>query len=111
MKISIITVCLNSEQTIEQTIKSVIDQNDPDYEYIIIDGDSTDSTLDIIRKYQAYIAILISEPDKGIYDAMNKGIALASGDVIGIINSDDWYEPEILKTVRSCFQKSDAGVV
>lgn len=111
MKISIITVCLNSEKTIEQTIQSVIDQNDENYEYIIIDGGSGDGTLDIIKKYKKNISIVVSEPDQGIYDAMNKGIALASGDIIGIINSDDWYEPGILKKVRDYFQKSDAGVI
>lgn len=111
MKISIITVCLNSEQTIEQTIHSVIDQNDLDYEYIIIDGGSEDGTLDIIQRYREEISIVISEPDKGLYDAMNKGIALASGDIIGIINSDDWYEPGTLRKVRACFQESDAEVI
>lgn len=111
MKISIITVCLNSEYTIEQTIRSVIDQNDLDYEYIIIDGGSDDGTMDIVHKYQKNISIVVSEADNGLYDAMNKGIALASGDVIGIINSDDWYEPGILKTVRACFQEPDTEVI
>ncbi len=111
MKISVITVCLNSAKTIEQTIQSVIGQDDTDFEYIIIDGGSEDGTLDIIEKYRKNITILISELDNGIYDAMNKGITLASGEVIGIINSDDWYEPGALKNVRKCFQKSDADIV
>lgn len=111
MKISIITVCLNSEQTIEQTIRSVVEQDDCDYEYIIIDGESTDRTLETIRKYEENISMVISEPDNGLYDAMNKGIALATGDIIGIINSDDWYEPKILKEVRKYFLETDAEVI
>lgn len=110
-KISIITVCLNSEKTIEQTIQSVIGQNDENFEYIIIDGGSSDKTLEIIDKYKKDIHRIVSEPDSGIYDAMNKGIALATGDIIGIINSDDWYEPEALRMVRECFQKTGAEVV
>lgn len=111
MKISIITVCLNSEKTIEQTIKSVIGQQDADFEYIIIDGKSKDRTLEIIERYRDNISIIISEPDHGIYDAMNKGIALATGDIIGIINSDDWYEPDVFGMVRKCFAESDAEVI
>ena len=76
MKISVITVCLNSAKTIEQTIQSVIGQDDTDFEYIIIDGGSEDGTLDIIEKYRKNITILISELDNGIYDEMNKGINL-----------------------------------
>ncbi len=91
MKISIITVCYNSVGTIEDTIKSVINQDYADLEYIIIDGGSTDGTLGIVGKYKDKIAKVFSEPDKGIYDAMNKGIKLASGDIVGIINSDDFY--------------------
>ncbi len=111
MKISVITVCLNSEKTIEQTIQSVTDQNDIDYEYIIIDGKSTDSTLEIIKIYKDKISIIKSEPDNGIYDAMNKGITLATGDIIGIINSDDWYEPNTFNKIRESFKESGADVV
>jgi len=84
-----ITVSYNSEETIEETIKSVVSQGYDNLEYIIIDGGSTDKTLDIIDKYKDKIAIVVSEHDNGISDAFNKGIKKASGDVIGIINSDD----------------------
>ncbi len=111
MKISIITACLNSGSTIEKTIQSVIEQNYKELEYIVIDGGSTDRTLEILKKYQKNISLLISEPDNGIYDAMNKGIARATGDIIGIINSDDWYEPGVLELVKKFFQRSDADVL
>lgn len=91
MKISIITVCFNSEATIRDTIESVLAQDYADLEYIIIDGASTDGTLKIIDEYRDRIATVVSEPDNGIYDAMNKGIAKATGDVVGILNSDDFY--------------------
>lgn len=108
MKISIITASYNSEKTIEATIKSVITQNKKEIiEYILIDGGSTDSTMDIVEKYKEHFSIIISEKDEGISDAFNKGIKLATGDIIGLINSDDIlyrgaienlknsYEPEI----------------
>ncbi|MDO4190908.1 MAG: glycosyltransferase, partial [Bacteroidales bacterium] len=95
--VSIITVCFNAEKTIEQTIQSVINQTYSNIEYIIIDGKSTDSTLNIVSKYKDNIATIISEPDNGIYDAMNKGIKLSSGELIGIINADDWYEKDAVK--------------
>jgi len=91
MKISIITVCYNSEKTIEDTIKSVISQDYKDIEYIIVDGGSTDGTLEVINSYKESISKLISEPDDGIYDAMNKGVAIATGELIGILNSDDLF--------------------
>jgi len=94
MKVSIITVCLNSTDTIEDTIKSVLSQNYKDIEYIIIDGSSTDGTLDILTKYQSRISKFISESDKGIYDAMNKGLNLATGDIMGFLNSGDFYTNE-----------------
>ena len=99
MRISIITVCYNSAKTIEKTIQSVLDQDYPNLEYIIIDGGSTDGTIDVINKYQKKISKYISEPDNGISDAFNKGLHLATGEIIGILNSDDWYEPDTLKTV------------
>lgn len=111
MKISIITVVLNAESTIEQTIQSVITQKYADIEYIIIDGGSTDQTLSIIKKYEKRVAIMLSEPDNGIYDAMNKGIKLATGDVIGILNSDDWYEQDTISKVMQCFEQRDTDIV
>ena len=107
-KFSIITVCFNSEKTIEQTIKSVISQTYDNYEYIIVDGASTDNTLDIIKKYKEEYPdkiLFISEKDNGIYDAMNKGIKMASGDIIGIINSDDWYESNALEIINAEYNK------
>lgn len=97
--VSIITVSFNAANTIEQTIKSVINQTYNNIEYIIIDGASTDNTLDIANKYKKNIKHLVSEPDHGIYNAMNKGIALASGSLVGIINADDWYEPKTVETI------------
>ncbi len=103
LKISIITVCYNSVKYFEETIESVLSQNYDNFEYIIIDGGSTDGTLDIIRKYEDRLAYWVSEPDKGLYDGMNKGIAKASGDIIGMINSDDYYLPDAFKKVAAAF--------
>ena len=89
MKVSIITVCYNSARTLQETIESVLTQTYSNIEYIIIDGKSTDETPAILAQYQKRIAHIVSEPDKGLYDAMNKGIALSTGEVIGILNSDD----------------------
>nr|WP_321405953.1 glycosyltransferase family 2 protein [uncultured Carboxylicivirga sp.] len=100
-KISIITVCFNSEKYIEECILSVINQSYTNKEYIIIDGCSTDNTLQIIDKYKEHIHYFISEPDKGISDAFNKGIKVATGDLIGILNSDDFMNPEALKKIAS----------
>jgi len=91
MKVSVITVVLNAVDTIEDTIQSVIDQDHPDIEHIVIDGGSTDGTLDVLDRYRDKLSAIISEPDEGIYDAMNKGIDLATGAVVGTLNSDDWY--------------------
>jgi glycosyltransferase involved in cell wall biosynthesis len=92
MKISIITVCYNSEKTIRDTIESVLSQDYPDIEYIVVDGLSKDNTIDIINEYRGEITNIVSEPDSGIYDAMNKGIRYSTGDVVGILNSDDFFE-------------------
>lgn len=109
-KISIITVCFNSGKTIRRTIESVLQQSFNDWKYIIVDGASSDDTLDIINSYRASFKSgqlhIISEPDRGIYDAMNKGIALAHGELVGIINSDDWYEQGCLEKVWEEYLKS-----
>lgn len=94
MKISIITVTLNSEKTIQETIESVIRQNHQNIEYIVIDGGSSDNTISIVNSYKNRISTFISETDYGIYDAMNKGIDVSTGDVIGFLNSDDFYANE-----------------
>lgn len=91
MKVSIITVTYNSAKTLTDTINSVLNQDSCDIEYIIIDGKSNDNTLHIVQSYGSKISKYISEPDKGMYDAMNKGIKLATGDIVGILNSDDIY--------------------
>lgn len=103
LKVSIVTVSYNSAKTIEQTIKSVINQTYSNIEYIVIDGGSTDGTVDIIKKYEDRIAYWVSEPDDGIFDAMNKGIKIATGEVVGIINSDDWYENNAVEIVAREF--------
>ena len=90
-KVSLITVCYNSAATIRRTIESVLSQQYSSIEYIIIDGGSTDGTVEIVREFGDRIAVFISERDRGIYDAMNKGIARASGEVVGLLNSDDVY--------------------
>jgi glycosyltransferase involved in cell wall biosynthesis len=99
MKISIITVALNSAEYFETCIQSVINQDYTDIEHIVVDGGSTDGTLDIIKKYDDKITKWISEPDRGIYDAMNKGISMATGVVVGILNSDDFYSSNNILTI------------
>lgn len=106
IKISIITITYNSEKTLERTIKSIIEQKYPNLEYIIVDGASKDGTLSIVEKYKEYIYKCISEPDKGISDAFNKGIKLATGDVIGIINSDDGLLPGALNEINKMYEKN-----
>lgn len=95
IKVSIITVVYNNESTIERAIQSVINQKYPNIEYIVVDGNSSDNTLNIINKYKDQIDLIISENDSGIYDAMNKGIKKSTGDVVGILNSDDSYYDEL----------------
>lgn len=99
MKISIITITYNSGKTLEKTIKSIESQSYKDIEYLIIDGGSTDNTIDIIKKYENVVTKWISEPDKGISDAFNKGINMATGDLIGLINSDDILYKEALYNI------------
>ena len=110
MKVSIITVCLNSEKTIENTIQSVLFQSYKNIEYIVIDGNSTDNTKSILDKYADFISTVVSEPDKGLYDAMNKGLKLATGDVIGILNSDDLYKDLFVveKVIKQFDEQADA---
>ena len=107
MKISIITTTYYSEHTLRDTMESILSQTFQDFEYIVIDGASKDGTLDIIREYEPKFAgrmRWISEPDKGIYDAMNKGFAMATGDVIGILNSDDFFtSTDVLEAVVQGF--------
>ena len=91
MKISLITVCFNSSKTIERTFSSVKNQTYKNIEYIVVDGNSSDNTVQIIKNYKKVISKFISENDKGLYDAINKGIKMASGDIIGILNSDDIF--------------------
>ena len=107
MKISVVTVCFNAEKTIEDTIRSVLNQDFGGIEHIVIDGASTDGTKAVINKYESCIASSLSEPDEGIYDAMNKGIRLATGDVIGFLNADDIFaDSGVLSRVASAFQES-----
>ena len=107
MKISIITGCYNSAATIEDTLRSVAEQSHRDVEHIIIDGGSTDGTLAVLEKHRSGIACLISEPDNSIYDAMNKGIFQATGEVIGILNADDFYaDTKVLAEVATAFSNS-----
>jgi glycosyltransferase involved in cell wall biosynthesis len=108
--VSIITIVYNGKNYLEQTIQSVLNQTYKNIEYIIIDGGSTDGTLDIIRKYDTQIAYWISEPDNGISDAFNKGIKCSKGEIIGIINADDWYKPEAVElSVKKLLENPDFG--
>lgn len=111
MKLSIITVCLNSESTIADTIHSVLAQTFSNYEYIIFDGGSTDNTLDIIKTFGSQIT-LIQGKDNGIFDAMNQAIAMASGEIIGILNSDDFYSHnQVLDKVVGVFDSANVDSV
>lgn len=113
MKVSIITVCFNSEKTIEKTFQSVKEQTYKNIEYVVVDGKSTDKTLKIANWYKDTISKIISEPDKGLYDAMNKGIQLATGDIIGILNSDDvFYDENVIRKIAELHSQNpvDASV-
>jgi len=114
MLISVITACYNSEKTIRRTFDAMLAQTYQNYEYVIVDGGSTDGTLTIIEEYMPKFQgrmTCVSEPDKGIYDAMNKGIARCHGDLIGINNSDDWYEPETLEQIAASYRGNKYEVV
>ncbi len=105
VKISIITITYNSERTLKETLESVVSQNYPDLEYIIIDGGSKDATLSILESYKEHISYLVSEKDDGISDAFNKGIKVATGDVIGILNSDDLLLPNALHAIAEAYEQ------
>lgn len=107
MKISVITVCYNMAPFIEQTIRSVLNQNYPNLEYIIIDGGSNDGTQKVIEKYIDKLAFYVSEPDNGMYDAINKGLQHATGDIVAWINADDIYMPWTLSVVNQIFSTYD----
>lgn len=111
MKISIITPSFNQGNYIEKTIDSVLSQKYPDLEYIIIDGGSTDNSVEVIKKYEKYLTYWVSEKDKGQSHAINKGLKLATGEVVNWINSDDWYYPDTLHKVASAFEDENILVV
>lgn len=112
MKISIITVVFNGEKTIARAVESIYSQRGVEIEHIVIDGASTDGTLSVLKQFQDNIALLISEPDQGIYDAMNKGIKLATGEIIGILNADDYYvNQSILHQVCDEFKSHNVEAV
>ena len=110
-KVSVITVVYNGIAHLEQTIRSVINQTYENIEYIIIDGGSTDGTVELLEKYDEYIDYWVSEKDSGIYDAMNKGISKATGEIVGLINADDWYEKDAVANVVENFINSNSDVV
>lgn len=110
-KISIITIVFNGMSQIEQTIKSVIEQEEVDIEYIIIDGGSTDGTVEIIKSYSQYIHYFVSEPDGGIYQAINKGISFATKPLVGLIHCGDFYEKNVLKNVYNEYLKTKADII
>lgn len=112
MKVSIITVCFNSEETIDKAINSVLSQSHKDIEYIIIDGESKDKTIDLVRRYISKLSFFKTEPDEGIYDAFNKGIELATGDVICFLNSDDIYtSTHVISKIASAFATTDVDII
>jgi glycosyltransferase len=112
MTISLITTCHNRKKTIENTIKSVLSQDYGKVEYIVVDGASTDGSLEIINCYDKQIAHIISEPDKGMYQAINKGIRLATGDIIGLMHSDDeFYSTKVLSKIAAIFEQTQADII
>ncbi len=112
MKVSIITVVYNGASFIRDCIESILNQTYADIEYIIIDGQSTDGTVEIVQAYGTKIAHFISEPDKGLYDAMNKGISLATGEVIGLLNADDFYRhTRVIENMVATFERTGSDAV
>jgi glycosyltransferase involved in cell wall biosynthesis len=112
MKLAVVTICYNSAKTIERTIQSVVNQKVP-LEYIIVDGGSSDGTVDIVKKYfeSGFVTKYISEKDAGISDAFNKGIAMSTADVIGLLNSDDWYVPGALGKIVRFYDRHGTGFI
>jgi glycosyltransferase involved in cell wall biosynthesis len=112
MKITVITVCFNAIETLEDTLQSVLTQDYPHIEYIVQDGGSTDGSMELLERYRPMLARLISEPDMGMYDAYNKSLAYATGDVVALLNADDMFAtPEILSHVARRFETSQADAV
>jgi glycosyltransferase involved in cell wall biosynthesis len=108
--VSVVTVVRNNARTLARAAESVFTQDVPDVEYVVVDGGSTDDTLDVIRSLQPRVGIWVSEPDRGISDAFNKGIALSRGEIIGILNSDDWYEPGAVAAALVALKTSGADI-
>ena len=112
MKITIITVTYNCEKYLDQCIQSVLNQSYKNIEYIIVDGKSKDNTIDIIKKYENQITKWISQPDKGMFDALNKGMKMATGDVIGVLHSDDVFaSDDVLETIANTFQSNNVDTL
>lgn len=112
LKVSIITACLNNADTLETALQSVIEQDYKNIEYIVVDGASTDSTKELLEKYKDKISLIISEKDAGIYDALNKGLAKATGDIIGFLHADDFYSfPSSVSKIVSVFEKENTDCV
>ena len=111
IKVSIITVAFNAEKTISRTIESVLNQTYPDIEYLILDGASVDKTVDVAQRYmkafceKGYTYRIVSEPDQGMYDALNKGAKIAQGKLVGQINADDWYELDAVETMVRLYER------
>lgn len=112
MKISVITVCRNAAGTLRDTIDSLLAQDHPEVEHIVVDGASTDGTRDLLRVYAGRIDRVVSEPDRGMYEAANKGLRLATGDIVGYLNADDWYAaPDVLSTIARAFAQGGVDAV
>jgi glycosyltransferase involved in cell wall biosynthesis len=110
--VTIVTVVLNGRRFVESAIRSVLEQSYPWIEYVVIDGGSTDGSIELIQRYETRLDTFVTEPDSGVYDAMNKGIRRSRGQLIGILNSDDWYAPDAVHTaVEAWRERPDAGII